>query len=200
MTDNEIIKDCGVVCGDNRFELIKKYKKELFEHTNIHTANDEVLVLDSLLFRFWQMGWLEKLEYYDRQKAEIERLNDLFDSAQDNSFNAIHLLYEMREKFNRQKVELSKKDTEIDILIREKEALSDEISELQHKIASCNAEIERLEFDNVHWNDWEVKCRAIKEFEHKILALFPADKNHTTISRFTIKQIIKELTERKEDK
>lgn len=76
---------------------------------------------------------------------------------------------------NRQNAELSKKDTEIDILIRKKEALRDEVSglkaeneELQHKIASCNAEIEKLEFDNVHWNDWEVKCRAIKEFAERL--------------------------------
>ncbi len=70
-----IIKAYGEICGDNRFELIEKFKKELFEHTNIETAKDEVAVLDSLLFRCWQMGWLDKLEDYDRQDAEIERLN-----------------------------------------------------------------------------------------------------------------------------
>ena len=30
------------------------------------------------------------------------------------------------------------------------------------------AEIKRLEFDNVHWNDWEVKCRAINEFAERL--------------------------------
>ena len=95
MTDNEIIKDCGVVCGDNRFELIKKYKQMLFEQTNIETANDQIAVIDGILFRFWQMGWLDKLEEFDRQKAEI------------------------------------------DILIRKKESLRDEISDLK-------AEVERL--------------------------------------------------------
>ena len=75
MTDNEIIKAYGEICGDNRFELIEKFKKELFEHTNIETAKDEVAVLDSLLFRCWQVGWLDKLEDYDRQKEEIEILN-----------------------------------------------------------------------------------------------------------------------------
>ena len=74
MTDNEIIKTCGEMCGDNRFVLIEKFKQELLEHTNIKTAKDEVAVLNSLLFRFWQMGWLDKLEDYNRQKAEIERL------------------------------------------------------------------------------------------------------------------------------
>ena len=32
------------------------------------------------------------------------------------------------------------------------------------------AEIEKLEYDNVHWNDWEVKCRAIEEFWTKVRA------------------------------
>ena len=65
----------GEICSDNRFELIEKYKKDLFEHTNIQTSKGELDVLDSILFRCWQMGWLDKLEEYDRQKAEIERLS-----------------------------------------------------------------------------------------------------------------------------
>lgn len=42
-----------------------------------------------------------------------------------------------------------------------------------------------------------IKSEAIKEFEKKIFDLFPADKNHTTISRFTVKQITKEMVGRK---
>jgi len=52
----------NVICGDNRFELIKKYKLKLIEATNINTSEDELKVLDNILFRFWQMGWLDKLE------------------------------------------------------------------------------------------------------------------------------------------
>ena len=74
LTDEQIIKACGVVCGDNRFELIKKYKQMLFEQTNIETAKDQVAVIDDILFRFWQMGWLDKLEEFDRQKAAIDIL------------------------------------------------------------------------------------------------------------------------------
>ena len=81
LTDEQIIKACGEVCGDNRFELIKKYKQMLFEHTNIETANDQVAVIDDILFRFWQMGWLDKLEEFDRQKAEVERLKDSIKEA-----------------------------------------------------------------------------------------------------------------------
>ena len=49
-------------CDDNRFELINKYKQKLIDGTNIETAPDEMAVIDDILFRFWQMGWLDKLE------------------------------------------------------------------------------------------------------------------------------------------
>lgn len=47
---------------DNRFVLIEKYKQRLIESTNIESRPEEMEVLDSILFRFWQMGWLNKLE------------------------------------------------------------------------------------------------------------------------------------------
>ena len=77
LTDNEIVKVCGDVCTDNRFELIEKYKQKLIEGTNIETAKDEISVLDNILFRLWQMGWLDKLEMCDRLQAENKRLTTL---------------------------------------------------------------------------------------------------------------------------
>ena len=50
------------ICGDNRFEIIKKAKAELLKSTNIETSEDEMKVLDNFLFRCWQMGWLERYE------------------------------------------------------------------------------------------------------------------------------------------
>lgn len=50
------------ICTDNRFELISKYKQKLIEATNIETAKDEMATIDNILFRFWQMGWLDRLE------------------------------------------------------------------------------------------------------------------------------------------
>ena len=47
---------------DDRFELISKYKQKLIEATNIESSPDEMAVIDNILFRFWQMGWLDKLE------------------------------------------------------------------------------------------------------------------------------------------
>ncbi len=46
------------VCTDNRFEVIAAYKKKLIESTNIETSPDEMAVIDNVLFRFWQLGWL----------------------------------------------------------------------------------------------------------------------------------------------
>lgn len=48
-------------CDDDRFELIDKAKARLLEATNIEMRPDEMAVIDSILFRCWQMGWLDQL-------------------------------------------------------------------------------------------------------------------------------------------
>ena len=50
------------MCGDNRFEIIAEAKRQLLEYTNIETSSDEMAVIDSFLFRCWQMGWLKSLD------------------------------------------------------------------------------------------------------------------------------------------
>lgn len=50
------------ICTDNRFELIEKYKQKLIQATNIEDSPDEMKVLDNILFRMGQMGWLDRLE------------------------------------------------------------------------------------------------------------------------------------------
>ena len=49
-------------CGDHRFEIIEKAKKHIIEATNIEDSEDEMKVLDTFLFRCWQMGWLDQYE------------------------------------------------------------------------------------------------------------------------------------------
>ena len=61
------------ICGDNRFELIKKYKQMLIENTNIEMAKDEMAVIDNILFRFWQMNWLDKLEQFPSAQPETAK-------------------------------------------------------------------------------------------------------------------------------
>ena len=59
------------ICTDNRFEVIKEYKQKLIECTNIETAQDEMAVIDDILFRFWQMGWIPVTQP-ERKQVEIE--------------------------------------------------------------------------------------------------------------------------------
>lgn len=61
------------LCTDNRFELIEKYKQELIDATNIEMAPDEMAVIDNILFRFWQMRWLDKL---DEDAVPVVRCKD----------------------------------------------------------------------------------------------------------------------------
>ena len=56
----------NTTAGDRRFEIIAKAKEDLIRSTNIETSEDEMKVLDSFLFRCWQMGWLDMYE----RKAE----------------------------------------------------------------------------------------------------------------------------------
>ena len=51
----------GDICPDDRFELLGKARGILMEKTNIEMRGDEMAVLDSILFRCWQMGWLDQL-------------------------------------------------------------------------------------------------------------------------------------------
>ena len=50
------------MCGDNRFEIIERAKRNLVENTNIQSRKEEMQVLDNFLFRCWQMGWLDKYD------------------------------------------------------------------------------------------------------------------------------------------
>ena len=50
------------ICGDSRFLVIERTKKDLFESINIEIAPKEVEVIDSILFRCWQMGGLKEYE------------------------------------------------------------------------------------------------------------------------------------------
>lgn len=63
------------VCGDNRFELIGEFKGELIEGTNIEASPEEMAVLDNILFRIWQMGWLDKLKAMQGNGWQIEKRN-----------------------------------------------------------------------------------------------------------------------------
>lgn len=56
------LKESGCVCGDNRYEVVDRARKDILSKTNISSNQDELKVLDSFLFRCWQMGWLQGYE------------------------------------------------------------------------------------------------------------------------------------------
>ena len=70
------------ICGDNRFELIEKYKQKLLDATNIEDSPEEMAVIDNILFRFWQMGWLNlATDTIIRAAAITEIMEDLNDRS-----------------------------------------------------------------------------------------------------------------------
>lgn len=65
-----------VICTDDRFKVIAKYKAELLDKTNIETSADEMAVIDNILFRMWQIGWLDRLEVQLPKEGEWIELAD----------------------------------------------------------------------------------------------------------------------------
>ena len=70
----------NTTCGDNRFEIIGRAKEDMLRSTNIESRPAEMDVLDSILFRAWQMGWLDAYEpdYKKRMKNEYRQLKDRY--------------------------------------------------------------------------------------------------------------------------
>lgn len=48
-----------ICCGDDRFKIIAMAKEDILKSTNIEDSPEEMAVLDNILFRCWQMGWLD---------------------------------------------------------------------------------------------------------------------------------------------
>ena len=193
-TDTEIKKACGEMCSDNRFKLIEKYKKHLIEHTNIDTAKDEVAVLDSLLFRCWQMGWLDKLEDYNRQQAEIERLNTVT-HADAEIMKKLHDVAGLGFPVC--------KDAR-DLIIRISAQADYWQSEYEHlKLDRSMLEGHRYSFHNgtltmiPKTEEKIIKDRAIKEFADKldtyIMWHFPIDDPYVAGIRLKVSKLAKEM-------
>ncbi len=81
-------------CGDNRFEIIEKAKKHLINATNIKDSPEEMEVIDSILFRCWQMGWLDK--YNNKPGEALEYLEHI----KKDDFNMILTTYPPLPAYN----------------------------------------------------------------------------------------------------
>lgn len=64
-------------CDDCMSKAIEKAREELISATNIEDSPDEMAVIDSILFRFWQMGWLDAKERVRELKGENLQLRML---------------------------------------------------------------------------------------------------------------------------
>lgn len=63
-------------CGDYRFEVIAEAKRELLDQTNIESSPEEMAVIDNVLFRIWQMGWIPQMRMPTSE--EIEKAKNEF--------------------------------------------------------------------------------------------------------------------------
>lgn len=62
-------------CTDARFSIIEAAKQLLFMQTNIEESPKEMEVLDSFLFRCWQMRWIDEgiITAYTDAKKRYEK-------------------------------------------------------------------------------------------------------------------------------
>lgn len=98
---------CGDACDDDRFDIIEQAKKSLLRNTNIKDSPEEMAVIDNILFRCWQMGWLKK---YDddialmflklRNMAPKSNKDDIKDYIFDDRGDYIPNLYELDDEWH----------------------------------------------------------------------------------------------------
>ena len=220
MTDNEIIKalerciklDCEKCDLKTRFKTATNCRNDLLEccldlinrlqdeNNHLKETNEELKVTT---------GLMQRRKYYKKFVEEVfqkERNNNLIYPDFDDIYR----------RYFEQKAELDKKDTEIDILIRKKECLRDEISGLK-------AEIERLKEENrilkrdVHFNESGIfnllygalvytktfedfnkfrkdfKSETVKEFAERLKNMRTADKDVQYLFELKIDNLLKEM-------
>ena len=71
----------STLCGDNRFVIIQRAMEDMIASTNIVLNSGEArAILEHLLFKAWQMGWLDMYEpdHKERMKKEYWQLKDRY--------------------------------------------------------------------------------------------------------------------------
>ncbi len=89
------------ICSDNRFEIIERAKEDIIKNTNIETSNDEMKVLNSFLFRCWQMGWLMKYDDEEHNNTRIEQLEDELETMRMQYISQVSKYKSMYEESNK---------------------------------------------------------------------------------------------------
>lgn len=77
------------ICNDNRFEVIERAKQDMLKCTNIDSRPEEMAVIDNILFRCWQMGWLDRYDDVndDNTKYDVDNLEDMLQKLPDIKYN-----------------------------------------------------------------------------------------------------------------
>lgn len=128
----------GQVCNDNRFELIEKAKQRLIKATNIETSPEEMKVLDSILFRFWQMGWLEN------NNENYETLKERLEDKQKQLLRDIRYDYEKLAELKESLNYYNKEGWQINAIIRDIECYCGYINGQHYKLIKQIEDIENL--------------------------------------------------------
>lgn len=68
----------GICCGDDRFKIIGEARKDIIEKTNIaeNEFSMELPLLDGILTRVWQVGWLNKKQKPAEWSEEDKKMID----------------------------------------------------------------------------------------------------------------------------
>jgi len=77
-------KKSGKIHGNNRSELIRKYKQYIIDKTNISNSPDEMKVLDNILLRLWELGLLDNLELLSKLKKAYAKFEEVCDDGDDD--------------------------------------------------------------------------------------------------------------------
>ena len=125
----------AVICGDNRFEIIAKVKEHLLEATNINMQPKELEVLDSILFRLWQLGYFEK----DKQIEELEKKLDFFMTE-----TVAGKEYRPKEEVEDLKAQIEELKKQLAITEHDREHNDYELAETYKKITELEAQIEKM--------------------------------------------------------
>lgn len=134
-------------CIDKREKLIQKYKDKLLEGTNIHTSQKEIEVIDNILFRLWQMGWLRVLEDNERIErgyySQLEKSRDMLAEYMMNE----PLVEAIKLSNSGQKDDFKTHNKVIDSLMKEQDELSKKYLRLLEENEQLKAQFEKMEQD-----------------------------------------------------
>lgn len=131
-------------CGDDRFEIINETKEYIINATNIDTSPEEMVVLDNICFRLWQLGLTK------RNKDKLTELENLIAkdciAGEQVGLSIVNALIERGNKYKNKLKELQNILEEYNVtpeILREV-LLTGQMFRNQHTFDECIKEWEKL--------------------------------------------------------